>query len=80
MKAKRKLLTLVVEYTDPHEVKNVLSRVSLAMNAGVSSTDRVITDEVSYEWSVDYLEYTDYREELINGVWCMVIPSKMNKL
>jgi hypothetical protein len=80
MKAKRKQLSICIEYTDPHEAEIVLNRVVSAIKARSISSDRVITDEITYEWSIVYLETSDFREEFINGKWCIVIPSKLNKL
>ena len=80
MKAKRKLLNISIEYTDPHEAEIILQRVVYSIKARQIASDRVINDEVNYEWSIEYLETSDFREEEINGKWCIVIPSKLNKL
>jgi hypothetical protein len=80
MTSKRKQLNITIEYTDPHEAEIVLHRVSYAIKARSIASDRSVTNELTYEWSIGYLDVSDFREELINGKWCIVLPSKMNKL
>jgi hypothetical protein len=80
MKAKRKQLNITIEYTDPHEAEIVMQRVVMALKARQIASDRVVSDELTFEWSIGYLDVSDFREELINGKWCIVLPSKMNKI
>lgn len=80
MKARRKQLLLSIEYIDVHDAETVLKKVILALQGRVQSSDNHSDNNISYEWSIAYLENTDYREEMIDGKWCIVLQSKMNKL
>lgn len=79
--AKKKLirrnLSLNIEYSETTELKGILKRMLFQIDNG-SRYEREATEDHLIEWSIETLELMNYREELINGQWCQVYPSKMN--
>lgn len=79
MKAKRKSISIQIEFVDWEDAEVVLSKIALALRGKNKRADRVCDGELQYQWEIEYLSTPEYREELINGKWCIVIPSKINK-
>lgn len=78
-KAKRKYLSLTIEFTDMAEVKEALRKISQQVAAGRSKYNRDKENTAIYEWAVSYVDPEPYEERLINGQWCQVYQSKMNE-
>jgi hypothetical protein len=78
MKARRKSLDISIEYQDRADAIQSLKKIILSLEGGNKVYDRICKDYLVCEWQIDYVDHPDYREELINGKWCIVIPSKIN--
>ena len=77
VKAINKHLTIDIEYTDIKELRTVFGEIQRQLNNG-KTMNRQSSGTSLYEYKKTHLSFPDYREEIIDGSWCMVYPSKMN--
>lgn len=79
-KASKKLLQISIEFTDFRELSIILRNIQNETQRGhIWNREKVGTG--IYEYGMHILEYDmEYREEIIDGKLCIVIPSKLNKM
>jgi len=80
MKAKRKVLNISIEYDDRKQVIEAVRKVMNSFKLSTTNFSRETKNGCVTQWSISSDETVDYRVETINGVQCIVIPSKMNEL
>ena len=79
-KASKKLLQISIEFTDYKELSSILREIQRETNRG-KTWQRSKTGSAIYEYGMHILDLDmEYREEIIDGRLCMVIPSKLNKM
>ena len=79
MKATRKALNISIEYGSNKDAITALQKMIFLMRQGRSRYERELINGAVLEFSIMHAEAPDYREEIINGQLCQVVPSKMNK-
>jgi hypothetical protein len=77
-KVVKKVLNISLEYSDLSEVEMALYKLQDALKSG-KTYDRVTYHSSIIEWSCIKATDMEYREEVINGKWCRVYQSKINK-
>ena len=77
VKAINKHLTIEIEYTDKDELRGILTQIQKELGNGKNFNRQVFKTSL-FQYRKSHLTFPDYREEKINGKWCMVYPSKMN--
>lgn len=77
-KVVKKVLNISLEYSDMDEVQMALFQMQSAIKGG-KKYDRVTYHSSIIEWGTMNLSDMEYREEVINGKWCRVYQSKINK-
>lgn len=77
-KVVKKVLSISLEYSDLNEVQTALWQMQSAIKGG-KKYDRVTYHSSIIEWSCIKASDMEYREEVINGKWCRVYQSKINK-
>lgn len=77
MKARKKRITLEVDYSTFLDLQIVFKKVLNHVAKGVKY-DRQLISNCLTEWLIYDTEFPDYRIEKINGQNCMIFKSKMN--
>lgn len=77
MKAIRKRIIIEAEFSDRAEIKKMLQDIIFQIDGGVKQNRKCIGTGV-VEFKTSLANLGDYREEKINGQWCMVYESRMN--
>lgn len=77
VKAINKHLTIDIEYIDKAELRGILEQIQKQLHNG-KCFNREIFGTSIFEYRKSHLSFPDYREEKINGQWCIIYPSKMN--
>jgi hypothetical protein len=77
-KVVKKVLNISLEYSDLSEVEMALYKLQDALKSG-KTYDRVTYQSSIIEWSTIKVADMDYTEQVINGQWCRVYQSKINK-
>jgi hypothetical protein len=77
-KVVKKVLNISLEYSDMDEVQMALFQMQSAIRGG-KKYDRVTYHSSIIEWATMKVSDIHYREEVINGEWCRVYQSKINK-
>jgi len=77
-RAIEKRITIEIEYTDTQALKDVFDKINSDLLTG-KTFDRMAFGSSMYQYRKTLSVLPTYREEKINGVWCMVYQSKINK-
>jgi hypothetical protein len=67
-----------VEFTDYKSLKNVFHEIMEELRLG-RVYDRRKKNGSIYQYHLELLTKMDYEEKMIDGKWCQVFQSKMNK-
>jgi hypothetical protein len=78
MKTKRKLFDLSVEFESQTDLIKCLEDIVKDLNKNQSNYSRKIINNCLIQWGVTHTEEVDLRVENINGVRCIILPSKIN--
>lgn len=74
----RKHITVEIEFSDYKAIKEVFKQITEEIRVG-KRHERKFTNGTIYQYQVDLMTYLEYEEKEINGKWCQVFQSKMNK-
>jgi hypothetical protein len=77
MKATKKYISIESEFTDYGDLQRALRKIWEQVKTG-KEWNRVKVGSALIQFEVKKEEFVDYREEMINGKFCIVLPSKMN--
>jgi len=77
-KAITKTLTIEIEYTDASELHGLFNSIKGQINCG-KNYNRQMYGTTFYEYRKRIISMPDFKEMEINGKWCAVYQSKMNK-
>lgn len=78
MKAKRKTITVSIEYSDRNEVKKAFNKIIHHLNQGRTRYEREKIESAICEFIIENVEPLEYEEKEINGQLCYVFQSSMN--
>ena len=78
MKKERKELNIWIDYSDREEMEEAIFKIIREIRSGIRY-NREMTGNSMSEWSVKLENPIDYREEIINGKFCLVFQSKLNQ-
>lgn len=78
MKAIRKNLTLSIEYGSKDDVIKALQKMIYLIRQGQTRYERELISNAIMEFAIVNVDPIEYKEEIINGQFCHVFPSKMN--
>lgn len=75
-----KKISIDINFLTEAQLKNALTTIREMVSLGVNNY-KESTASFTYEFDLRYemAEEIEFREEVINGKDCIVIPSKMNK-
>lgn len=79
MKATRKNLSISIDYVANADAIKCLEKIMHLMKQGQTRYERETINGAILEFSIKHSEPPAYREEIINGQFCHVVESKMNK-
>ena len=76
-----KKLVIEIEFRDKREVILSLEKILSQIKYNTANEGREVKDSYITDWSIQHHvnEEFDYSIQMINGIECMVIPSKMNR-
>jgi hypothetical protein len=77
-KAITKHLTIDIEYIDKTEISGILNTIKKQLNNGKNFNREKYGTSI-YQYRKTLTSFPDYREEQINGKWCFIYESKINK-
>ena len=75
--SKVKKLKLEIDFVNISCLDDVFSEIKQNLMAGEKSFKQTIGD-TKFKGKLEHVISKNYREEQINGVWCLVFQSKMN--
>ena len=78
-KAIEKYISIEVQYIDKKELKGILRTIEIQLKNG-KNFNREKYGTSFYQFRKTLIELPDYKEEKINGVWCQVYQSRINKI
>ena len=78
MKKERKELNIWIDYSDREEMEEAIFKIIREIRSGIRY-NREMTGNSMSEWCVKLENPIDYREEIINGKFCLVFQSKLNQ-
>ena len=79
MKATRKNLSISIDYGANADAIKCLQKLIHLMRQGQTRYERETINGAILEFSIKHSEPPVYREETINGQFCHVVESKLNK-
>lgn len=80
MKTQRKTFELSIEFDSKKDLVQCIKELITELNKNQTNYGRQMQNGCIVQWGITHLEDIDLRIEKINGVKCIVLPSKMNKL
>jgi hypothetical protein len=79
MKATRKNLNISIEYGSNKDAIKALQKLIFLMRQGRTRYERELINDSILEFAITNAEPLEYKEKIINGQFCHVFESKMNK-
>ena len=78
MKAIKKTIKIEIDYYDKNDLELAINHVIDIAKLGKKTLENGKVANASYHWTITF-DINNYREEQINGIWHMIIPSSIKK-
>lgn len=73
---KRKMISIDIEFDRINDLPAVMFEIQKRISQG-NTFERKQFGESIYQFSIDYNDPANFKEEIINGQWCQVYKSKL---
>ncbi len=71
-----KIMNITILYQERFDLKQVFTSILSSAHKGTIEKSQDING-IFYEYSLEYFEKINYKEQIINNEWCRVYPSKV---